>query len=77
LYGRLAEALLYLSRVVYDKNPFTPDMIRAEMASFTGTSRESLTRALKDFQDSGFIEIQKKKIFICNEKMLADLIGKG
>ena len=77
LYGRLAEALLYFSRVVYDKNPFTPDMTRAEMASFTGASRESLTRALKDFQDSGFIEIRNKKIFICNEKMLSDLIEKG
>ena len=77
LYGRLADALLYFRHLVYNKNPFVPDMSRAEIASFIGTSRESVTRALIEFQESGFIRIQNKQITICNEERLKDLIRKG
>lgn len=77
LYGRLAEALLYFRYVVYNKNPFVPDLTRSEIASFIGTSRESVTRALKDFQGSGLINMEDRKIMICNESRLKELAIKG
>lgn len=77
LNGRLADALLYFRYQVYNKNPFVPDLTRSEIASFIGTSRESVTRALMDFQDSGLIKIEDKKIMICNESRLKELAIKG
>ena len=77
LYGRLAEALLYFRHVVYSENPFVLDMTKAELASFIGSSRESVSRALKDFQDHGHIRIDKKLIDIREEVKLLLLCKKG
>ena len=77
LYGRLADALLYFRNEVYNENPFILSMTRGEIASFVGTSRESVTRALKDFQENGLIIVKKKMITIMDENKLMVLCKKG
>jgi CRP/FNR family transcriptional regulator len=64
-------------RVVYGENPFSIDLTRSELASFIGSSRESTTRALNDFQKSGYITLLKKQIHILNEQKLLSLTKNG
>ncbi len=49
---------------------------REEMASFAGTSRETITRKLHQFKEKGYIEILgNKKILINDLEVLEDLAG--
>ncbi|WP_164995914.1 Crp/Fnr family transcriptional regulator [Miniphocaeibacter massiliensis] len=49
---------------------------REEMASFAGTSRETITRKLHQFKEKGYIDILgNKKILIYNMEVLEDLAG--
>jgi CRP/FNR family transcriptional regulator len=77
LYGRLAEALLYFRHTVFCENPFLLDMTKSDIASFMGASRESISRAIKEFQDNGTIFVKGKLIHILDEEKLRMLIEKG
>lgn len=48
-----------------------------ELASLIGTSRESVTRLLKEFQDTGIISVEKNTITIVDEVKLAEIKRKG
>lgn len=64
--GRVAQALLNLADEYAPKQVteiVIPHKItRQEFASIAGTSRETLTRVLMDFQDDGLISIEKNTI---------------
>lgn len=77
LYGRLANTLLYFRNEVYNQNPFNLNLTKAELAALIGTSRESVSRLLKEFQDTGIIKMAKKNITILNEKKLEEIKQKG
>lgn len=77
LPGRLANAILYFSKQVYEQNPFDLNLTRTELASLIGTSRESVSRILKEFQDSGFIKIDKSKITILDLEKLCIIQQRG
>lgn len=75
--GRLANALFYFRNQVYGKNTFNLNLTKAELASLIGTSRESVTRLLKEFHDLGLITISKNTITLLNENKLAEIKKKG
>ena len=77
LPGRLANILFYFYQQVYAQNPFYLNITKAELASLIGTSRESVTRLLKDFQDDGIIKTDKNSILILNEPKLMEIKLKG
>jgi CRP/FNR family transcriptional regulator len=77
LPGRLAAALLYFKNEVYNKNPFDINLTKVELASLIGTSRESVSRILKEFQDSGIIAMKKNEIEILNQPKLMEIKQKG
>jgi CRP/FNR family transcriptional regulator len=77
LPGRLANALIYFGQKVYNQNPFNLNLTKTELGSLIGTSRESVTRLLKDFQDAGIIKMGKNEITILNEKKLEEIKLKG
>ncbi|WP_163710125.1 Crp/Fnr family transcriptional regulator [Mangrovibacterium lignilyticum] len=77
LPGRLATALLYFYQQIYRENPFNLNLTKAELASLIGTSRESVTRALKSFQNDGIIELSKNEIKILQEQKLEEIKRKG
>ena len=77
LPGRLANALLYFKNQVYCENPFMINLTRTELASLIGTSRESVTRLIKEFHDTGIIRADKNKITVLDEKRLEDIKYKG
>jgi len=77
LPGRLANTLMYFKDEVYHENPFNLNLTKAELASLIGTSRESVSRILKDFQDAGIIRMDKNAITILDEKKMEEIKQKG
>ncbi|WP_321288119.1 helix-turn-helix domain-containing protein [uncultured Sunxiuqinia sp.] len=77
LPGRLTNALLYFRQKVYNKNPFSLNLTMTEFASLIGTTRESVTRAMKEFQDSGIIKTSKNSIEITDAPKLEEVKRKG
>jgi CRP-like cAMP-binding protein len=77
LPGRLANILLYFLQQVYGENPFQLNITKSELAALIGTSRESVTRLLKGFQDDGIISVDKNTIYITNKLRLIEIKKKG
>uniref|UniRef100_UPI00321708D9 Crp/Fnr family transcriptional regulator n=1 Tax=uncultured Draconibacterium sp. TaxID=1573823 RepID=UPI00321708D9 len=77
LPGRLANTLMYFKNEVYNENPFNLNLTKAELAALIGTSRESVSRILKDFQDAGIIKMQRNIITILNEQKMEEIKQKG
>lgn len=75
--GRLAEALLYLSEKIYESNNFELPMSRQELADYTGTSKESISRIFKDFSDDKIIEVNSREIKIIDKEKLFQIQLKG
>lgn len=63
---RLALSLLGLNRAYYNKESKRSEITlpREDLASLIGTSRESLSRLIKQFKDDGLIELQARTIMI-------------
>ena len=77
LPGRLANTLHYFRYQVYNENPFNLNLTKAELASIIGTSRESVSRLLKEFQDAKIIGMKKQIITIIDEPKLEEIKHKG
>jgi len=69
--------LIYFRTQVYNENPFNLNLNKSELASLIGTSRESVSRLLKTFQDAEIIKMEKRKITILNDKKLEEIKLKG
>ena len=76
--GRVARLLLELGKENGEKTPegttFTHNMTRQELASLAGTSRETLTRVLMDYQDRGIIVLDKNRLTLKNEAKLREMM---
>ncbi|MCP4311031.1 MAG: Crp/Fnr family transcriptional regulator [Bacteroidetes bacterium] len=70
MYGRVAEAILYLSDSIYQADEFDMDLSRLELAEFTGMSKESVSRIFKEFKEDGTITSTGKRIVIKNKDRL-------
>jgi len=68
--GKIAEALLYFSDVVFDKQNFILPLTRIELGDLTCTSRETVSRVLTDFDLNKVIKVDKKQIKILDRTKL-------
>jgi CRP-like cAMP-binding protein len=75
--GRLAEALIYFSDKIYSADTFVLPMSRQELADFTGTSKESVSRIFRDFSDANIIAVEGREIKIINKEKLSQIQLKG
>ncbi len=65
--GRVAILLIDLLYKFGDKNNgLSLELNRQEMASFIGTTRETVSRTLSEFKNEGLIEVNGSRIFIKN-----------
>lgn len=67
--GRIAEALIYLQKNIYE-NGSIKNLTKQDIADFTGMTRESAIRVLKEFKDEGVIDEKDKEILLLNEATL-------
>ena len=70
IYGRIADMLIYFSRVVFSSSKFQIPLTRREVADMVGTSRESTGRVLSKFNNEGIIKISGTKVVIIDFKKL-------
>lgn len=64
IFGKLADALLYFSQNIYNSDSFYLHLSRNEVSYLIGTSRESVSKQLKQFEDDGLISINGRIINI-------------
>lgn len=64
MFGKLADALLYFSHHIYNSDNFYLHLSRNEISYLIGTSRESVSKQLKQFEDEGIISMKGRIIHI-------------
>jgi CRP-like cAMP-binding protein len=76
-YGRVAEAILYFARIIYEDMEFEIPFSRQEFADLIGISRESATRVLSKFKEDGIMSLDGRFIRITNLDMLMKISKNG
>jgi CRP-like cAMP-binding protein len=76
-FGRIADLLLYFSRVVFSDLKYQIPLSRREVADMVGTSRESAGRVLSKFDNEGIVKISGRKIIINDLKKLEKISRLG
>ena len=74
--GRIADALIYLQKNIYE-NGSIKNLSKQDIADFTGMTRESAIRVLKEFKDEGVIDEKDKEIMLLNEATLTKYADLG
>ncbi len=64
VYGRVAGLLLDMSETIDGQHVITRKIVKTEMASMIGASREMVTRVMKDLQAGGFIEVRGNSMYL-------------
>jgi CRP-like cAMP-binding protein len=77
--GRVARLILHLADDAADPTPegkprFISRMTRQEMANITGTSRETFTRILMEYQERRLLTVDRQHFVIENPSKLKSLI---
>ncbi len=75
--GRIADAILFFAKEIYNSNTFILPVSRQDLADLTGITRESASRILTDFHNEKILEIDTRKITILNEPLLKQISEKG
>ncbi len=76
-YGRVADALLYFSKIIYEGESFEIPFTRQEFADLIGISRESATRVLTKFKEEGILHMEGRSIAIINPELLQQISKNG
>ena len=75
--GRIADALLYLSKDVYKSNEFMVDISRQDIADLSAMSKESAIRIIKEFKDANYIKCEGNNFAINDATALKKLSQNG
>jgi CRP-like cAMP-binding protein len=73
IYGRVADILIYFSKIIFSSNKLQIPLTRIELAEMCGTSRESIGRVIAIFKSDGIIKISGKNIIINDIKKLENI----
>jgi CRP-like cAMP-binding protein len=77
MHGRLADALLYFSNVVFKSDDYEMILSRQELGEMTNMAKECVVRILKELEDSGVIYSDASKIKILDRGKLIKISEKG
>lgn len=75
--GRLADAILYLARDIFRKNSFQLLFTHADLAALIGSTRESVSRALKNLKEGGIIKLSDSELEIVKPELLEKISKSG
>lgn len=76
-YGKVADALLYFSRIIYEDREFDIPFTRQELADLIGISRESATRVLLKLKDDGILSVDERHVQINDLDLLHQISRNG
>jgi CRP/FNR family cyclic AMP-dependent transcriptional regulator len=71
VYGRVARVLLQLARPVGDVLVIREELRQQDIANRVGSSREMVSRVMKDLREGGYIEIDANRRIVIKEKLPA------
>ncbi len=77
LTATFAEALLYFSDYIFENDEFQLPLTRVEFGEYIGTTRETVTKIIRDFTTDQIIEVDGKNIRILNKIILQKLSNAG
>jgi CRP/FNR family transcriptional regulator, polysaccharide utilization system transcription regulator len=77
LHGRIADAILHLSRVIYKADEFNMLLTRRDIADFCGMSTESAIRILKEFHNDKIVDLDGKNLRVISYQLLERLSEVG
>jgi len=77
LHGRLAEAVLFLSKYVFKSDEFEVSLSRKELAEYTNMSAMSVVRILKSFKEDNLLENKGGFLHILNKEKLEHIAKNG
>jgi CRP-like cAMP-binding protein len=76
-YGRVADAILYFSRIIYESTEFEIPFTRQEFADLIGIARESTARVLAKFKEEGIMDLEGRLIKIKKLDLLKQISKNG
>lgn len=77
MHGRLAEGLIHMANEIFKTDKFNCNMTRQELGEFTGMTKESVVRLLKEFHDEEIIHLNDHSIEILNKPKLEKIMVSG
>jgi CRP/FNR family transcriptional regulator, polysaccharide utilization system transcription regulator len=77
MHGRLADALIYFSDVVFKSDEYEMILSRQELGEMTNMAKECVVRILKELEDSGVVYSDSSSIKILNREKLIHISEKG
>jgi len=77
MHGRIADVLIYLSEKVHNKLEFDITLSRQDIAEFSGMSKDSAIRIIKEFENEGIVQASGKNININKMELLKEISIKG
>jgi CRP-like cAMP-binding protein len=77
MHGRLADALLYFSDVVFKADEYDMILSRQELGEMTNMAKECVVRILKELEESGVIYSDSSKVKILDREKLVQISVKG
>jgi len=75
--GRFAELLIYMSKDMYNANPFELSISRRDMADMISTSPESVSRLMSEFKEQGIIKAKGHQVEIVDNQRLDNICKCG
>jgi len=76
-YGRVADAILYFSKIIYESEKFELPFTRQELADLIGISRENTIRGLAKFHEDEIVTLHGRHIRINNFPLLLQISKNG
>jgi len=77
LTALLAEALLYLADHIFENDEFQLPLTRVEFGEYIGTTRETVTKIIRDFTADKIIEVEGRNFKLLNKKILQKISNAG
>lgn len=76
-YGKVADAILYFARIIYENQDFELPFTRQELADLIGISRESATRVLLKLREDDILGLTDRHVTIKNLDVLQQISRNG
>lgn len=77
MHGRIADVLIYLAEKIYNSQSFEIALSRQDISEFSGMSKDSAIRILKEFESEEIIQANGKNISINKMNLLMEISAKG
>jgi CRP/FNR family transcriptional regulator, polysaccharide utilization system transcription regulator len=77
MHGRVADALIYLSKEIYNGPVIGDEITRQDIAEYSSMSKDSAIRVLKEFERDQIIRLEGRKIEVLDPDRLDKISDKG